>query len=1292
MGKENPEQRAGFVSRVTFSWLNPLLRQGAAHLLQERDLWALPDEDAAIHVREQLLDTLEKNKATDGGLISKPALWRALWQAFGPNMVYAGVYKFASDGLGLAVPICINALIKYVEDPSSAWFNPQYFGFVISATLFVASILQSLTMQQQRHLVIREAIRVRSAIIMIVYEKALTLSSQTKSTLGSGKILNLATVDANRVFDFLYIVHYIWAAPLQFIIGTLLLLHYLGLAAFAGIAIMVLLLPLSIFLSAQAAFVSKKLLGFTDSRLKLLNEILRHIRVIKFYSWETEMLNQVEDIREQEVGMLKTMVIWNAFSQVALQAGPVLVSLASFAVYSWIEAEPLTPDAAFTSITLFSIFRLPLMALPRIFSLLFQADVSVERLSGFMSVKGHAPLESSASEADPRASPTSMGIRDASFSWHETDPTSESAESASTLPKLNVRIPKGKLTVIVGPVGSGKSTLLAALLRELRPTDGHVNMPTDKVSYAAQTPYVVNASVRDNIVFGSVFDFSRLNRVIDGCELRDDLALLSDGLQTELGENGINLSGGQKQRVSIARAVYRTDQNIYVFDDALSALDAKVASRIFQQCFQESSGALLAGQTRVLATHALHFAKFADWIIVMDKMQIVQMGTYEDLTSRNPEGVFASMLQTYGHGSSSVDGSGQASVGVVSSVVDGASVGEETVTPGDDEQKKEVSSQQQQQRLIEDESRAVGSVALDVFASYYRSCGVEWCIGAFGVLIAAQMSQVSTDLWLARWTSTAITSTYELAVYLDVYAYLSFITIALAFAGDLSCRFAGLSASRVIHHRLLRHIIKGTMRFFDTTPIGRILNRFSNDMTTIDQKLNASIISFITILLSLVSMLVIQSSSVPLLLALLLPVFTVYYLVQHFYRQSCRELQRLDSVTKSPIYAHFTETLHGLVTIRAFQMVPASVSGQAKRIDQNTRAFLSLNLINRWLGVRLESLGALITLGVACFVTLDHWSISSAMAGLLLSYSQNITGALNWIVRNNIDMENMMNSVERTDEYSSCEVDVEDLELDDWEVSRGASHYLSNRPMWPEWGQIRFVNVHVRYHAAGELVLRNVSFDIEGGERVGICGRTGAGKSSLLLTLFRLVRCDGGRIEIDGVDISQLQLHELRSRIAIIPQDPVLFASSIRFNLDPTGEADDETLWEVVKRAHLYSFVSGLPGKLDEPVLEGGENCSLGERQLICLARAILRNSRILCLDEATASMDHATDALIQSSIRQEFKRATVLTIAHRVQTIADYDKVLVLKRGRVAEFDTPARLLANPQSEFATMMHSGHV
>lgn len=597
-------------------------------------------------------------------------------------------------------------------------------------------------------------------------------------------------------------MHYSWAAPLQLVGGLLLLVRFLGVASLAGVALMVVLLPLSALCSSQAAQVSKKLLSCTDARLKFLSELFQSIRVVKLYAWESELLAQVERIRTQELGFLKQMLVWNAFGQVALQAGPILVSLASFAVYSWVEHEPLSPDKAFTAITLFSIFRLPLMMLPRIFSLIFQANVSVKRLEGFLATPEHDPpaqintvKDTSGSSKAPGSSSSSfIGIRNATFKWSRSDtdgeaPADVKSAQPAQLANVSITIPKGQLTIIVGAVGSGKSTLLSALLGELYPELGRVFIPTANVSYAAQSPYLINASVEQNITFGAPLDLNRLDRVVSGCELLSDLKQLSNGLQSEIGESGVTLSGGQKQRISIARAVYAKKQEMYVFDDPLSALDAHVATRIFDQCFNETTKGLLAGQTRVLSTHALQFAKFAQWIIVMDEMQVVQMGTFHELTKGQPSGKFAQMMASSQVGSSG--GIPQAQVAVQSS-------NGEADNPANIEKKvraASISKSDQPLILIEEETKIEGTISLKVYSQYLASCGIALSAFAFLLLVSTQVATLSTDLWLTYWTGSSSSGddvAKPFSYYLSIYAYLSLATIVLGFFGDLCSRFAGL--------------------------------------------------------------------------------------------------------------------------------------------------------------------------------------------------------------------------------------------------------------------------------------------------------------------------------------------------------------------------------------------------------------------------------------------------------------------------------------------------------------------
>lgn len=571
-------------------------------------------------------------------------------------------------------------------------------------------------------------------------------------------------------------------------------------------------------------------------------------------------------------------------------------------------------------------------------------------------------------------------------------------------------------------------------------------------------------------------------------------------------------------------------------------------------------------------------------------------------------------------------------------------------------------------KLMKVEERLVGSVSLRVYFSYLVSCGMSFVVFVGILIFMSNTLKILSDLWLTHWTQ-AHAAQENTAFYLKMYAYLSFGTIGILFFSDISGRFAAVRASKRIHDALFASVLHAPTEFYDTTPLGRVMNRFSNDINTIDQKLGASVLSLIGLWMSLFGMLIVQCAVAHILIVIIIPVGLMYIFIQQYYRRTTRELQRLDNISKSPIYAHFTQTLDGLSTLRAYRVEQRFILENQNHVDQNTRAFWLLNLVNRWLGVRLEALGAIITLSIALLVNTTSGTAAAALGGLILSYAQTITGTLNWAVRANIDTENMMNSIERTDEYSDIPPESNNTIL-----SRPPDH-------WPDNGVIEFQNVSARYRSNLDLVLKNVSFTIRGGEKIGLCGRTGSGKSSLVLLLYRMIQpCDGSVIRIDTIDTSRVSLYDLRSKIAIIPQDPVLFAHTVRFNLDPDRQHSTEELWNALEKAQLKSLVLNLKDQLETRVNQSGENFSVGERQLFCLARALLRRSKILILDEATASVDQKTDQLIQKRLRNDFIHCTILTIAHRLETIMDYDKILVLENGHLVEFDSPLTLLSNPQ------------
>lgn len=779
--------------------------------------------------------------------------------------------------------------------------------------------------------------------------------------------------------------------------------------------------------------------------------------------------------------------------------------------------------------------------------------------------------------------------------------------------------------------------------------------------------------------------------------------MLPAGDQTEIGEKGINLSGGQKQRISLARAVYH-DADIYFLDDPLSAVDAHVGQHIFDEVI--GSNGLLAKKTRVLVTHAINVLPKVDNIFVLKSGTISESGSYGMLMSKG--GAFSEFLQQYSQEISlNADEVQDLSVSMekiegiddslmkmlsrsISRSTNDSSVGRYEKLSRQSSTNSEASARsvlskanqrfipnQVKDTLIDEEEMQVGSVKSEVYKHYVKNVGMKWILLMLGANVLFQSVTIGSNMWLSRWSSdsNAGNDTQLRDMYLGVYGAFGLFIGVSGFLLDLAPRLGGLVAGVRLHETLLKAILRAPLSFFETTPTGRVLSRFAKDMDSIDHDLPQEVSDVFGLGFAVLATLVVISTSTYLFLAVVVPIAILYYLLQRVYIATSRQLKRLESVSRSPIYSHFAETLQGTHTIRAYAVEERFIEASDERLDLNQTSDFANIIANRWLGFRLEMVGNLIILFAAVFAILNRDTISAGIAGLSIAYSLQVTESLTWLVRTLSQLETETVSVERVKEYSEIKSEAE------W---TNASQLLPKN--WPEVGSVQFNNFQVRYRDGLDLVLKGVSFEILGGEKVGIVGRTGAGKSSLTLSLFRIIESAGGSIQIDGQDISNLGLHDLRSRLTIIPQDPVLFSGTLRLNLDPFDQNSDNELWTALEHAHLKSFVQGLTAGLNHEITEGGENLSVGQRQLVCLARALLRKTKVLILDEATAAVDLETDDLIQKTIRTEFSDCTILTIAHRLNTIMDSDKVIVLDRGEISEFASPSQLLQNSQSSFYSM------
>ncbi|XP_068898239.1 multidrug resistance-associated protein 1 isoform X4 [Tenebrio molitor] len=1311
-----PEEHSSFLSRLLFSWFDPLAWRGFRRPLVDSDLWDMKHEDSAAEVVpmfekhwRKILQKSESNSSThqtrasyklDSARVDivnsssskkQASILLALIKAFGPTFVFGAVLKLVQDLLTFVSPQILNLLIEFVKNKEDQWK-----GFFYAGLLFATATIQTIVLSQYFNRMFVVGMRIRTALVSAIYKKALKVSNKARKETTVGEIVNLMSVDAQKFIDLTAYINMIWSAPLQIVLALYFLWNILGPSVLAGLAVMIILIPVNGYIANKVKVLQIKQMKNKDERVKLMNEVLSGIKVLKLYAWEPSFENQILKIRSKEIQVLKEAAYMNAGTSFIWSCAPFLVSLVSFGTYVLVdESNVLDASKAFVSVSLFNILRFPLSMLPMMISNLVQAMVSIKRINHFMNAE---ELDPSSVSHDPSET-APLVIENGTFSWDDDQ----------VLKNINIRLEKNSLSAVVGTVGSGKSSLISAFLGEMEKISGRVNT-VGSIAYVAQQAWIQNASLRDNILFGKSFDKVLYDKVIESCALKPDFEMLPAGDQTEIGEKGINLSGGQKQRVSLARAVY-ANSDVYFLDDPLSAVDSHVGKHIFEKVLGPEG--LLKNKTRVLVTHGITYLPQTDKIIVLKDGEVSESGTYQELLDK--KGAFSEfLLQHINEVEEDVEEldvlKTQLSGTVVSEEINKklsrhrSRVSESVSETGSDQTSLSLQRQKSSEsadknllrhrsssieepkkipaktdKLIEVEKAETGSVKWSVYKHYLRSIGVFLTVATIFLNMLFQGFSIGSNVWLGAWSDDKtivvnnVTNTAKRDFYLGIYGALGIGQAIVSLFADLTPQLGCCYASIILHQVMLKGVLRAPMLFFDTTPLGRILGRFSRDVEIMDNTLPWGMSDGVYCLFEVVGTLVVISYTTPIFISVIVPIGILYYFIQRFYVATSRQLKRLESVSRSPIYSHFGETITGVQAIRAFREQERFIRESEHKVDVNQVCYYPSIISNRWLAVRLEMIGNLIILFAALFAVWGK-DQNPGLVGLSVTYSLQITQTLNWLVRMTSDVETNIVAVERIKEYGEAPQEAA------WEIPN-----KSPPSSWPEAGNVQFSKYAVRYRPGLDLVLKGVNFSINGGEKVGIVGRTGAGKSSLTLSLFRIIEAAEGEILIDGVNISSLGLHTLRSRLTIIPQDAVLFSGSLRMNLDPFDKHSDEEVWMALEHAHLKSFVKGLTAGLYHEVTEGGENLSVGQRQLICLSRALLRKTKVLVLDEATAAVDLETDDLIQRTIRTEFKDCTVLTIAHRLNTIMDSDRVIVLDQGKIVEFDSPSNLLKQ-QSIFYNM------
>ncbi|KAJ3043701.1 hypothetical protein HDV00_004474 [Rhizophlyctis rosea] len=1333
---EIPSETSNIFSRLTFTWLDPVFRVGYRQPLQSEDLWHLTSGWNVKNLHALFNAKWEEElQLVRDGKKEKASLGRAMFRAWLLRSGPVGFVKFISDMATILSPFIVKYILAYVQESRAiAAYNSanptaeralpslaQGIGYAIA--LFVVSEIGTITLANYFQVVTTQGMAMRGALTAAIYRKSLTLSALSRQDFSSGKVMTMVATDTQRVEQFMTFMHIIWSAPVQIIIITIFLCVQLGWPALLGIGVLVLSTPLQMYLMKILSEIRRSVAPITDSRVKLTQEILQGIRVIKFFAWESSFVEKIEAIRKKEMRQVFRRSFLNAFVTAIAFALPIFAASISIVIYG--VNNPLDPTKIFPALTWFTLLRFPLMFLPMLIVNMADMRVAVKRIGDMLT----------ANELDPqppvdRELMHAIVVEDGEFVW-ETKPEEEKAvdkkdvkkkksdekvkkgkdagvdeikvgegsqaESSGSdsstkvdteltatgkpekvittgsLRNINLHIPHGSLTAVVGAVGSGKSSLLSALVGEMKRKSGHIAFG-GTMGYAPQQAWIQNASLRENVTFGREWDEERYWNAIRCAALERDLEVLESGDMTMIGERGINLSGGQKQRVNIARVMY-FNPDIVLLDDPLSAVDAHVGRYLFEECITGS----LNGKTRILVTHQLHFLPRVDWVLVMKDGEVAESGTYAELMGN--DGEFAALMRGGGGSVAEKEKEADAAEGDVAGIVTteaaaatkaAAPAGRGVSAPG--------------KALMTTEERATGSVKAGVWWAYAKAAGSTFYLGLFLSLLLLQITRVGNDYWLVVWTNLKING-FSQGAYVGTYWAWGVGQAVATYLFGLFFAFKGVRAARTLHHDAARRILNAPVRFYDTTPLGRIINRFSKDMDGLDNTIADSFRMFTITLAGSISTFILIIYATPWFAAVLAPVMVAYYFVQKIYRSVSRELKRVDSLTRSPLYAHVGETLTGLPTIRAYRDQERFVAVNDSMIDTNNSPYYLLVSAQRWLSVRLESLGALLVFCAAAFgvASRTNENISTALLGLSLSYALQVTGTLNWCVRQFTETEVAMNAVERVEDYAyHLEVEAEYGPL---AGGVGKSVVEIEKMGWPRTGKIEARDVVMKYAEDLPAVLKGVSFEIGDGEKVGVVGRTGSGKSSLMVALFRMVELAGGEVVIDGVDAASIPLKSLRGGLSIIPQDPVVFSGTVRSNLDPFSVYDDGAIWDALERAGLKERVVKEGKGLEMGVTEGGENLSVGQRQLLCLARAMLKKPKILVLDEATANIDYETDAVIQKVLRRDFEGVTVVTIAHRLNTIIDYDRVMVLSAGEIVEYNSPKQLLNLEGGKFRAMV-----
>ncbi|KAJ0481794.1 putative ABC-type xenobiotic transporter [Helianthus annuus] len=1242
-------ENASFFSLLTFSWMSSLIAKGNKKPLDLKDIPQLGKTDSVREVFPVLLnkvDTLCNGNRHITAFGFAKALLYTVWK----EVLITGLLALASSLSSFVGPYLIDTFVQYLN----AQRDHKNQGSVLVAAFLVSKIIECFAHRHWCFKLQQVGIKTRSTIVAIIYQKGLTIFGEAKQGSSSGEIINFMAVDAERIGDYAWYMHDFWLAFVQVGIALVLLYKNLGLAFIASLITTILVLLVNLPLGNILEKLQEDLMKSKDKRMKATSEILRNMRILKLQGWEMKFLSKIVKLRHEEEGALKKYMYTSSMTSFISWGAPIVVAVVTFAT-CLLAGIPLESGKVLSALATFKILQEPIYKLPDSVSAFFQTKVALKRIATYLQLKDIDP--SAINKVTHGHTETAVEIINGNFSW-DLD-----ASSYPTLKDINIRVNHGMRVAVCGSVGSGKSSLLSCILGEMSKMSGHVKVEGSK-AYVAQSPWIQSGKVEDNILFGREMDRKRYEKVLEACSLNKDLENLSFGDQTVIGERGINLSGGQKQRIQIARALYQ-DADIYLFDDPFSAVDAHTGSHLFKECMLRS----LESKTVIYTTHQVEFLPAADLILVLRDGRITQSGMYSDILNSGSD--FMDLVGAHQEALSAINSTGKTFQELTSS-------SKKNTNDSPDGIREDIVGSKMQ--LVREEEREKGRVGFSVYWRYITTA-YGGTLSAFVVLVQIlfQTLQIGSNYWMASASPLSaidpapVTGSTLIIVYVSLSAGCALCILARSL---LLASFA-YKAATLLFHKMHLGIFRSSMSFFDSTPTGRILNRVSTDQNVVEMQIPYQVGSSVFAIIQLLGIVAVMSQCVWQLIIIFIPVGGMCIWLQQYYLPSGREIARLVGVSKGPVIQNFAETISGSATIRSYNQQARFQDINLKLNDDFSRPKFHVAAAMEWLGIRLDMLSSFTFAAFLIFlISIPEGTINPSIAGLAATYGLTLNMLQGRVVWNLSNLENKIISVERIFQY--CTIPAEPPNVIE-----------SNRPddQWPSHGEVNIHNLQVRYAPHMPLVLRGLTCTFNGGKKTGIVGRTGSGKSTLIQTLFRIMEPAAGQILIDGINISTIGLHDLRSRLSIIPQDPTMFEGTIRSNLDPLEEYTDDVIWEVLEKCQLGDEGWNKELKLDSPVTENGDNWSVGQRQLVCLGRVLLKKTKVLVLDEATASVDAASDSMIQKTLEKHFNDSTVIMIAHRITSVLDSDMVLVLEQGLIDEYASPIKLLEDKSSSFAKLV-----